>query len=525
MGRVVTADSVIDGEYDTQGRNRYSYVNNPAGLDDPARQFSQGFAYAPAGNMTRKDSIDPELGSVEESLTYHYRNHAVVAVDGTASGPGRYEMEYDAAGNMTLHRDNRAKRVKEMAYDSTNRVRTITNPSTGEVMGKYWYDDGGFRVRRISRRETDGVTYEHEVLYPTMYMGLEIQKGSEGNMIENSYASVNNIYLNGLRVAAMTPSGETVYYLTDNVDSVRVVADERGKPVTRTEYLPYGETWFQIGNTNHAPKYNSQELDKESGLYYYNARYYDPEVGRFTSADSVIDGEYETQGWNRYSYVKGNPVRYGDPSGRLTLIIPGTKSDGSYAKGEDGNKPATPFNQAVSESFGEKAELLTMKNEDNSTKALENTPESREEFAQLLNKRISGHKFRPGEKLNIIAHSHGGNVVKAYTNMDESKKIDNLVTLGTPQRGDYPINRDKVGKYINVYSSDDQVQVLGGHVGNVQVGPARREDKTASINLEVQSSLEGDHPLPCVNAHSNLHTPEVWKKVDKALEDQKLNNR
>ncbi len=285
--------------------------------------------------MTRKDSIDPELGSVEESLTYHYRNHAVVAVDGTASGPGRYEMEYDAAGNMTVHRDNKAKRVKEMAYDSTNRVRTITNPSTGEVMGKYWYDDGGFRVRRISRRETDGVTYEHEVLYPTMYMGLEIQKGSEGNMIENSYASVNNIYLNGLRVAAMTPSGETVYYLTDNVDSVRVVADERGKPVTRTEYLPYGETWFQIGNTNHAPKYNSQELDKESGLYYYNARYYDPEVGRFVTADSVIDGEYETQGWNRYSYVKGNPVRYGDPSGNASIY--GSPNDWNNTSSQQGS--------------------------------------------------------------------------------------------------------------------------------------------------------------------------------------------
>ncbi len=47
----------------------------------------------------------------------------------------------------------------------------------------------------------------------------------------------------------------------------------------------------------------------------YNARYYEAEIGRFITADNVIDGEYSTQGWNRFSYVKNNPVRYKDPSG------------------------------------------------------------------------------------------------------------------------------------------------------------------------------------------------------------------
>jgi RHS repeat-associated protein len=64
-----------------------------------------------------------------------------------------------------------------------------------------------------------------------------------------------------------------------------------------------------------APKYNSQELDKESGYYFYNARHYDPEIGRFVTADSVIDGELSTQGWNRYAYVHNNPIIYRDPTG------------------------------------------------------------------------------------------------------------------------------------------------------------------------------------------------------------------
>ena len=62
-------------------------------------------------------------------------------------------------------------------------------------------------------------------------------------------------------------------------------------------------------------KYTSQEHDKDTGLYYYGARYYDPEIGRFIQPDSYIDGMTSTQGWNRYMYVHGNPVRYSDPSG------------------------------------------------------------------------------------------------------------------------------------------------------------------------------------------------------------------
>jgi RHS repeat-associated protein len=93
------------------------------------------------------------------------------------------------------------------------------------------------------------------------------------------------------------------------------VLDDAGLAVTRTEYLPFGETWFQEGDTKNEPKYNSHELDKESGFYFYNARHYDPEIARFVTPDTVIDGELSTQGWNRFAYVHNNPIRYKDPTG------------------------------------------------------------------------------------------------------------------------------------------------------------------------------------------------------------------
>ncbi|MFB5652892.1 RHS repeat-associated core domain-containing protein, partial [Leptospira wolffii] len=67
----------------------------------------------------------------------------------------------------------------------------------------------------------------------------------------------------------------------------------------------------------------SQELDRETNFYFYNARYYDPQIGRFTSADTMIDGARSTQGWNRFSYVAGNPIRYKDPTGHLAITKSG----------------------------------------------------------------------------------------------------------------------------------------------------------------------------------------------------------
>ncbi|MBI4198829.1 MAG: RHS repeat-associated core domain-containing protein, partial [Chloroflexi bacterium] len=63
-------------------------------------------------------------------------------------------------------------------------------------------------------------------------------------------------------------------------------------------------------------KFTGQRLDATTGLYFYNARYYDAGVGRFASADSVVQAPQNPQSANRYSYVVNNPLRYTDPTGR-----------------------------------------------------------------------------------------------------------------------------------------------------------------------------------------------------------------
>jgi len=79
-------------------------------------------------------------------------------------------------------------------------------------------------------------------------------------------------------------------------------------------------------------QFNSQAKDKESGFYFYNARHYDGELGRFVTADSVVDGEYSLAGWSRYMYCGGNPVLYKDPSGHWK-----DQSETHYVKDIDNN--------------------------------------------------------------------------------------------------------------------------------------------------------------------------------------------
>jgi len=102
---------------------------------------------------------------------------------------------------------------------------------------------------------------------------------------------------------------------------VKTVTDDSGLVQSRMEYMPFGETWFQEDASSFAgynpPKYNSQELDRETGYYFYNARHYDPEIGRFVTPDTMVDGENTTIGWNRYAYCGNDPIRYKDPTGHL----------------------------------------------------------------------------------------------------------------------------------------------------------------------------------------------------------------
>jgi len=116
-------------------------------------------------------------------------------------------------------------------------------------------------------------------------------------------------------------SGCLYFFHKDHLGSSAFLTNSDGDPYQFLLYLPFGETMVdQKAETDgfDAPYlYTGQELDKETGLYYYGARYYDPVISNFLSVDPHAD-RYPS--WTPYHYVHNNPIIMVDPDGRDAIV-------------------------------------------------------------------------------------------------------------------------------------------------------------------------------------------------------------
>ena len=95
-----------------------------------------------------------------------------------------------------------------------------------------------------------------------------------------------------------------------------MTATSTGAKYAEQRYYPWGGTrWPDNPLTPTARRYTGQIEDAAIGLYFYNARYYDPALGRFLQADTIVPDPANPQSLNRYAYVLNNPLRYTDPTG------------------------------------------------------------------------------------------------------------------------------------------------------------------------------------------------------------------
>ena len=96
-----------------------------------------------------------------------------------------------------------------------------------------------------------------------------------------------------------------------------MLTDSSGVSEQDVAYYPYGDTRSNTGPADVAYKYTGKEQDDSTGLYFYEARYYDPVLGRFISADTIVPSTTDPQAFNRYSYARNNPIIFNDPSGHF----------------------------------------------------------------------------------------------------------------------------------------------------------------------------------------------------------------
>jgi len=216
-------------------------------------------------------------------------------------------VQYDANGNVT-RRINPAGIDISLTYDQENRLITVS----GNRTASYTYDGDGVLVKAVD--SSNNIT--------TVVVGPHYEVR---NTTPRKY-----YYAGSVRVA-MRDNGTLYFLLSDHLGSTNLTLDSSGNrldPNAELRYKPYGDTRYNGGGQKTNYRFTGQRWDQGHGLYWYNSRWFDPLVGRFMQADSIVPDPGNPQALNRYSYVRNNPLKYTDPTGHV--FIEGTGGGGGY---------------------------------------------------------------------------------------------------------------------------------------------------------------------------------------------------
>ena len=264
--------------YDIANELTSMLLTNPVATID-----SIGYTYDPNGNRTSMSKTPTiPLGGSMTGTDYDQANE-MTALEG-------YGLAYDNNGNMTSRVD--ASGTTYYTWDARNRLTDISGPS---LSASFDYDALGRRISRTVNSTTTSFIYD----------GWDIIRDTTGG-VATDYTRTLNI---DEPLAYYRANGTTRYYVADALGSITALTDANGIVTTSYKYDEFGKVTI-TGSDYNAFQYTGRENDG-TGLYYYRARYYSPEMRRFVSEDPI--GLWG--GINFYSYVGNNPVDNLDPYG------------------------------------------------------------------------------------------------------------------------------------------------------------------------------------------------------------------
>ncbi|MBE9571892.1 MAG: RHS repeat-associated core domain-containing protein, partial [Proteobacteria bacterium] len=216
--------------------------------------------------------------------------------------------EYDAFGNQRFrYLSADTNHFWEYSWDGDNRMIKAELKNAGIVLRtvNFKYDPFG---RRIEKNVVEAVsTTTHTYVYDGEDIVLVY--------VNNGAATTLTHYIHGPGIdepVAMVRGGQTYFFHADGLGSVVAITDVSRNVVQRYTYESFGELTPQNPAFENAYTYTGREWDRELGLYYYRARYYDPMEGRFISKDPI---GFEGGDVNLYAYVENQSVTFNDPRG------------------------------------------------------------------------------------------------------------------------------------------------------------------------------------------------------------------
>ena len=307
-------------------------INNYPKEDSDKVNETKSYTYDTLGRLTKTVTTDHSKDDKTKTVTYTYDNvgNRLKEDDGTTTTSYTYngldqlktstkekrtavdevrQYSYDANGNQTDVKNTKTGQTESYTYDAENRLSKVAvtdKDGKTAVIQQNRYNGEGQRIQKVEGSKTTNYYYQDGVVSYT----------TDG---ENSQTSQNLIGTDGNILATQRYGSDHTDYLLYNKDiqgSSTSLVKENGSADATYQYTDFGETTINGDNkVENEVCYTGGIYDQSTGLYYLNARYYNPEDGRFVTEDTYRGETNEPDTQNLYVYCADNPVNYVDPSG------------------------------------------------------------------------------------------------------------------------------------------------------------------------------------------------------------------
>lgn len=330
--------------YDALGRLTKTVTTDHKNDD---RTKTVTYTYDKAGNRTKEDD-----GTTQTAYTYNGLDQLQTATKekGTAVDEVR-QYSYDANGNQTDVKNTKTGQTESYTYDAENRLSKVSvtdKDGKTAVIQQNHYNGDGQRIQKVEGSKTTNYYYQDGVVSYT----------TDG---ENSQTSQNLIGTDGNILATQRYGSDHTDYLLYHKDiqgSTTSLVKEDGSADATYRYTDFGET--TINGDNKAENevcYTGGIYDHSTGLYYLNARYYNPEDGRFVTEDTYRGETAKPETGHLYAYCANNPVNYVDPSGHKAKTVIYYNKKGKDFKKQAMHSPYYKNSQVTFKSVIKKAQF------------------------------------------------------------------------------------------------------------------------------------------------------------------------
>jgi len=330
--------------YDLAGRLINSdgeYFKTSSGT--PEDSYNRNFTFDGSDRMLGKTLKNGDSTPQQNTISHKTGTHAIENIDilpiPYLNSPYNYNYTYDEFGNMEEKRATKYVRGSDpLSRTSKTDVTSFIYDATGRIAGisgdqkalSFKYDNKGQRItKKVSKWEHNPNYDPNDEIPGPIYHLMDIKKTTYVNgfyQITTGFHTserTDKHISDGTRIIATkfdNNDAQTLYYTTNHIGSTSLLTDKDGNPVQTYAYYPFGENWITNGEKTDVTRlFTGHQYDSETGLYYMNNRYYDPELATFLTADPARDGI------NHYGYVSGNPINYTDPTGLEWKDINGNK--------------------------------------------------------------------------------------------------------------------------------------------------------------------------------------------------------